>query len=230
MPKRFSRAFFVSAATVAASLATGVMAFAGPASAAPVSTAGNRATPQCLATGTCITPRVYNSGVPTGPGLAMQASGVYPNAPIVTAPYDNTSYLQDWTFIDLGPLSGYCSSGSPDQPDQWGLTAFDCVNYGTDVVYELEFSPAGIPTGLCAADVSLVMELRWCNGSKFQTYLVAPSVLSYTAATGFYYGLALPQQNTSAHHYTLMGSTLPGTEFTFRTVGNYTTQWLTGTP
>ena len=234
MPKRFGRAFFVSAAAVAASLVTGIGAFAGPASAAPVSTAGHRATIQCQAVGvTCVTLRQYDTSTNTY-GLAMEASGVYPNAPIVVDPYDNTSFLQDWTYIYLGTLSSYCSSGSPDQPDQWGLTAFDCVNYGTDTVYELEFSPAGIPTGLCAADVSLMMELRWCNGSKFQTAITAHTVLSYTAApiavsppsSHWGYGLALPQQSTPAHHYTATGSTIPGTQITFRTVGNYSTQWF----
>ncbi len=226
MPKRLSRAFFASAATVAASLATGIVAFAGPASAAPVSAAGHRATVQCLTLTTCTTLRQYDSTL-AGPGLAMQAAGAYPNAPIVVYPNDTTSFLQDWTYIDLGTVSSYYI---PGPVEQWGLTAFDFHTYGTDELYELEFSPAGIPTGLCAANVSNMMELRWCNGSKFQTAITANAIMAYTAPVGFAYGLSLAQVSNTAHHYAGTGSLIAGTQITFRTVGNNATQWFKAVP
>lgn len=216
MPTRFSRAFFAVAATVAASLATG-LAVSGPAIAAPAAPAGNTATAQCLTLTDCYTLREFDGD--SSPGLAMQASGAYGGAPIVVDPADSTNFLQDWLYVDLGTVSSYSDVGGVEQ---WGLTSYDFANYGTDHLFEVEFAPAGIPTGYCAGNASNVLVVRTCNGSVYQTYIRAASVLGYTAhIVGFFFYLSLAQQSNMAHHNAMTGSMTPGTQISFRTVGNY---------
>lgn len=222
MRTRFSRAFFATAAMAAVSLATG-LAIAGPASAAPAApaaSAGGKATVQCLTLLDCDTLRQYDPTAAAA-GLAMQISSFRGSTPIVVYPNDGTSFLQDWTYIDLGTVNSYNNGGI----EPWGLTAFDFANYGTDHLYEVEFSPAGIPTGYCAGNASNVLLLRSCNGSKYQTYIAAASVLGNTAHTGFFYYLSLAQVPNGAHHYALTGSLALNTGITFKTVGYYVTQW-----
>jgi hypothetical protein len=142
----------------------------------------------------------------------------------VVAPYDSTSFLQDWTYIDYGTVSSYASSGG------LGLTAFDFHNYPSASLYVVEFTPAGIPSGYCAANVSDRMQLRTCNGSAFQTYIVTPTVpggLSTPSVTGqaWDYYLSLAQVSTTAHHYAATGSRISDTQVYFTTPRYNVNQW-----
>ncbi len=146
------------------------------------------------------------------------------NAPVLVAPHDPTDIMQDWTYIDYGSVASYAPFGG------FGLTAFDFRNYASGELYALEFNPAGIPSGYCAANVSDRMVLRTCNGSAFQTYIGISNVvggLSAPSGQGYFfeYGLSLAQVSNNAHHDAATGSRLPGTQVYFTTPRNTVNQW-----
>lgn len=210
--------------------AAGVMvvaAFAGTA-IGPVAAAvrAHRDTLMCQQVTNCVTPRLYGDSTSVL-GQALEVSpqiSKLSNAPVVVAPYDSTELLQDWLYIDYGSVASYQSLGA------FGLTAFDFSNYHSGELYALEFAPAGIPTGYCAANVSDKMVLRACNGSVFQTYIGIPDVVGgLVAPSGIYYffeyALSVARVSAIAHHYAATGSRLPDVQVYFTTPRFDVNQW-----
>jgi hypothetical protein len=107
----------------------------------------------------------------------------------------------------------------------FGLTGFDAANYGSDGMYELEYSPAGVPSGFCAANIGDHLVLRWCRGSKWQIFIAAASLLGVWTATDGYYGLSVVQAQVAAHHRALTGSRLAGSRPRFIAPGNNINQY-----
>jgi len=220
MRKRFTTAFLATSASVAATVALGL----GAAGSASASVASHKATPECLAQTNCVTPDLYS---PSGsPELVLQAAGLFKNAPVIVQPNDTTEFLQDWVYIDLGTVGSYYTE---DVSNTLGLTGFDNANYGSDELYQLEFSPGGIPSGYCAASVNNRMVLRWCNGSKFQTYIAADSILGAWNTADGTFGLSVVQAANAAHHNTATGSRSVGAQVTFQRPWNNNNQdWDSG--
>jgi hypothetical protein len=117
---------------------------------------------------------------------------------------------QDWTFQQEGvvPMPGGGRGG-------FGFTAFDRQNYGGRPVFELEWTPRGEDTGLCAHDTwTLRVQLRPCNGRVHQAWIVIFGALPLVPppGSGFYaYALNAQQPHgrqlpTAQHHYCLTGT------------------------
>ena len=191
------------AAAAVTAMAVGLGA-AAPASAAVTS---HKTTVQCLTQVGCVTPDLYSD--PGWPELVLQATRARQNAPVIIAPGDSTEVRQDWTYVGIGSVGTYVALG---RSGVLGLTGFDAANYGADGMYELEYSPAGVPSGFCAANIHDRLVLRWCRGSRWQTFIVAASVLGTWAATDGYYGLSVVRAHNAAHHEALTGSRWAGTE------------------
>ncbi len=203
---RLAKAFLAisaSAGAAAAVVAAGLGAVS-PAGAAVVS---HKATSQCQTQAGCVTPDLYSD--PGWPELALQATVARQNAPVIIAPRNSTEVRQDWIYVGIGTVGSYFTAGGSGV---LGLTGFDAANYGGDGLYELEYSPAGVPSGFCAANIGDRLVLRWCRGSKWQTFIAAPSVLSTWFTTDGYFGLSVVQAHNSAHHRTLTGSRFVGAE------------------
>lgn len=203
----FLAASALAAVAVALSLGT-----AGSASASVSWPAAQRATPECLVLPNCVS--LYQFGPVNSPQLVLEATGVFPNAPVIVNADDPTDSDQDWTYIDLGTVGIYQTAAFRNR---FGLNGFDFANYGADEMYQLEFSPAGIPSGLCAANVANRMVLRTCNGSRFQTMISADKVRRMrTAPLSYYYGLSVAQHAAvPAHHLSVTGSRFQGAQVIF---------------
>jgi len=210
MPRRLIRALFAVSASAAAAATLGLSA-AGPASASVSRMSARQATPGCLVLPDCVS--VYQFGPMAGRQLVLEATGAISNAPVISSAEDPTDAEQDWTYLDLGTVGSYHAEWARDP---LGLTGFDVAHYGRDELYQLEFSPAGVPTGLCAANVADQMVLRDCNGSRFQTMISANGVRGgRTLPLSYCYGLSVAQASVAARHLSVTGSRLPGERVTF---------------
>lgn len=192
-----ARALLVMVASVGAFLGIGSP---GLASASVTRMATPGATPQCQAAPNCGSLGLYN---PSGPPVrVLQATFRYSGAPVTLGLNDSTSVRQDFTYIDLGTVGDYES-----QPNTLGLTAFDFANYGSDPIFRLEFSPAGIPSGLCITNSGNRMTLRRCDGSKSQTFFRTRHVLgTWFASADSNYVLSVLQAPAAVHHLAATGS------------------------
>ena len=183
-------------------------------------------TPQCHVLPGCGSILLYGSpDNPFGQALTVTAGrGSRGSAPVVVHPDSITDPGQDWTLIFDGLVSAYAATG------EYGLTAFDFANYGSARLISLEFTPAGIPTGYCAANVSERMVLRTCNGSVFQTFLLIGTTVAVRGTLA--YGLVRANSETSGvgvilsavqaksiyHHYAATGSLRYDVQVSFATL------------
>jgi hypothetical protein len=210
MRSRLIGAFFAMSASAAVTVSLGLGA-AGPASASANWPRAHRATPECLVLPNCVS--VYQFTRRNSPLLVLEATGAVSNAPVILSADDPADSRQDWTYIDLGNIGTYKAEGLRGT---LGLTRFDLAHYGNDEMYQLEFSPAGIPSGFCAANVAKRMVLRVCNGSRFQTMISTNGIGgSGMSPLSYWYGLSVAPASVAAHHLTVTGSRVPGAQVTF---------------
>jgi hypothetical protein len=116
---------------------------------------------------------------------------------------------QDWTFQQEAtvPNPGGGRGG-------FGFTAFDRFNYGGDPVYELEWTPFGAESGLCAQQTwDLRIVLRPCSGRVPQAWIVTRNIPLVPPPGSPFYSYALNarqphgrQLPTAQHHYCLTGT------------------------
>jgi len=116
---------------------------------------------------------------------------------------------QDWTFAREGtvPSPGGGRGG-------FGFTAFDRFNYGGAGVFELEWTPFGNESGLCAHQTwDLRVVLRPCSGRVPQAWIIVTSAPLLPAPGSPFYTYALNarqphgrQLPTAQHHYCLTGT------------------------
>jgi hypothetical protein len=180
MGKRYFRACAtVSAAGLTAALSLGATS----ASAAVAGHRMHRDTPQCQAYNGggsvhCVT---WAQDVGNGPlGLRIAATGGFVNAPVTMQQADSSDPMQDFLVTNLGLVSTYFNGGANDL----GLNAYDNTNYGNDMLVSVEFAPGGVPTDLCLGNKNNNLQLRQCNGLRWQTFIEATSV-QYTCASIF---------------------------------------------
>jgi len=117
---------------------------------------------------------------------------------------------QDWTWQQEGtvPMPGGGRGG-------FGFSAFDRANYGGLGVFELEWTPRGDDSNLCAQDTALnKIVLRPCSGRVPQAFIVTFGSLPLVPApghAGYAYALNARQPHgaqlpTAQHHYCLTGT------------------------
>jgi hypothetical protein len=210
MPRHLIRAFLALSASAAVTVTLGLAA-ARPANASEVRMSAHRASPECLILPNCVS--LYQFSPANSAQLVLEATGAVRGAPVILSAEDPADPGQDWTYIDLGTVGGYRTQGLPRI---MRLSRFDVARYASDEMYQLEFSPAGFPTGFCAANIANRMKLRACNGSRFQTMISASDIRGVGASPLSYsYGLSVVQAAVAAHHLSVTGSRSEGAKVTF---------------
>ncbi len=213
----------VVAAVVSAVPATAAVSWANL--PAPVPVAG---TAQCHIQPDCVAVLLYGA-LGSGVEQALTVTSGHGSTGVVPVrgyPASSTDPGQDWTLVSYGRVSDYAATGG------FGLTAFDFRNYPAGELFALEFTPGGIPTGYCAANVSEKMALRTCNGSVFQTFMTQGAVGANVRGSrpgGVLAGylLSVVQERNIWHHNAATGSLLPNVQVTFGGVKQILTQiWI----
>jgi hypothetical protein len=222
-PKAAGQLFLVLAIAVLAIAAAGQ---SGLASASVARTAAYASTPQCQAKPGCGDIGLYN---PSGPPLhVLQATGQNFRASIGLGLNDSSSVGEDFTYIDLGTVGAYDSQAIPNA---LGLTAFDFAHYGSAFLFQVEFSPAGIQSGLCLTSDGTAMILRRCEGSPSQTFFRTSDVLgTWAAPATSNYVLSVLQVRTTAHHLAATGWPADCRRIVFAPVAASASQYWTAVP
>jgi hypothetical protein len=201
---------YLAAAALGAALAAGLSSAPALASTHPAT-----ATPACQLSPTCVEPVEAQSPIAAGNYIrvldaALTARPFTFTRPLSIDPNNNRQDgRQDFTFQQEGtvplPLGGRGG---------FGFTAFDRANYGGSPVYELEWTPFGSESGLCAHDTWLnTIVLRPCNGRVRQAWIVTRHIPLVPAPGSPFYSYALNAQQphgrqlpTAQHHYCLTGT------------------------
>ena len=203
---------YLAAAATAAALAAGLASSAPALATARPHTATNACqvtTTQCAEPVEAQAPlAVLNYTRPADAGLTARPFTL--GRPLSIDPNNNRQDgRQDWTFQQEGtvPMPGGGRGG-------FGFSAFDRANYGGDPVFELEWTPFGNDSGLCAHQTwDLQVVLRPCNGRVRQAWIVTRHIPLVPAPGSPFYTYALnahqPQGRqlpTAQHHYCLTGT------------------------
>jgi hypothetical protein len=90
---------------------------------------------------------IMNAYVPHGNGLAIYAPvGTLLNLKQGNDSYTQTDFTQDFTGLIV---NDFCVSDPPANSQELPLTGYICLHYGTDPVYEANWSPNGNQSGNC---------------------------------------------------------------------------------
>jgi hypothetical protein len=152
---------------------------AGPASAGtrPAHAIFNSPTAACTAEfGTCPEPVVAQALPSTddlvpGDDAAMTVTG--PAGLIgISADNDQQDGSQDWQIAQIASVPGIGGG-----PGAFGFNGFDRHNYGHDPVVEVEWTPFGFDSGLCAQKTPRnQVRLALCDGGADQAYIITRHV------------------------------------------------------
>lgn len=211
--------FLVKTISVAAAAAL-LGSAAGTAGAVAAGRSGGQ-TPQCAAASFfCITPVLYSPDL--NQALGMTATARQVNSPVFASGLDLTDPYQDWMLEPIG-VGRY--PGGPRHPAA-GLPG-SAGRYRAPVpqLAYLEFSPAGIRSDLCAANVDDMLELRNCNGSKWQTFIITQSASGLTPPDFWSYFLSDVQAAAVGQHLAMTAAGLPGSQITFAVPWYSADQW-----
>ena len=193
-----------------AALVAGVAAGLGPAGAGSAEASGpaGGATPQCAAaTHFCGTPLLYAADVSAS--LAMTATAGTANSPIIVAPVDRSDFHQDWMLELTGGLPPGARRWEPREP------AADGPRRPAPENAFLEFSPGGLTTDMCAANVNDKLVLRHCNGSNWQIFLITTSANGLQPPIFWSYFLSDVVARATGQHLAMTSSRLSGSQIRF---------------
>jgi hypothetical protein len=114
---------------------------------------------------------------------------------------------QDWDFNNIG----FVPPPGTDPPFPFGLTAFDLQNYNGDPLVEIEYTPFGQDSGLCASsNKTNHIVLQWCASVRNQVWIIDPTLPFVNPAPPPYtFGLLVKQAATAQHHLCLTAPTAP---------------------
>jgi hypothetical protein len=126
------------------------------------------ATPPCGTS--CIS--LYNVEQGTSYALAVQGGTAKSGQAIVLSPATNSNSAEDWTYSAEGTVYQYYLAGAAG-----GISpAFD-LDYSADELYEFQYSPDGVTSGLC-----LGLAATAANNSKVTLQPCGPNSLTLWAA------------------------------------------------
>jgi hypothetical protein len=200
------------AALVAALAVPGTAGTASAAAAGPPP----RRTPQCEAASFfCVTPVLFRGG--EGVPLAMAVPLPAVSAPIVAECLDPSDPGQDWTLELIGARPPGARPGRP-RPGARRRPA-------PQQAY-LEYTPGGLRSDLCAANVGNRLKLRGCTGSNWQVFIVTPAPAGGgIAPDGWFYLVSDVKAAATGRHLTMTAARVPGAPVVFAAPGSFQDQW-----
>jgi hypothetical protein len=174
-------------------------------------------TPQCAATTFCATPALYGSRPELWLGMAV-AAGV-PNAPVIVERIDPSDPGQDWTI----ELAAQPPAGPARRQVRPGFRA---PHIPAPHLAALEYSPGGIRTDLCAANVADRLVLRHCNGTNWQLFIITTGPGGGALPPGgWWYFLSNVHAGATGRHLAMAAAHFPGARITFAEPRFASSQW-----